>query len=476
MALRRRLSEDSLGFSPLRSFSEADAAPRSNRSLSERVLVAVTAEHQDTCETCAGEPGLDYICRSCGRAGHIHTDGVCARCVISQRAHELFAGSDSTLPPQLQPLIGSLTSAPRPLSVLHWLSDRPSAALLAQLATGEAQITHELVDGLPQDTVTRYLRDVLVATAILPHRQETLARLQLWVRDTVDALPPHQVRVIRPFAEWCVVRDARRRATRGRYTAEAAAADRRDITVATDFMSWLDRHNLKLSATTQEDMDLWLTSHPTRSRALATFIRWTTARSLTSKLVLPSRRVALPSNFLPDEEYQAQLLRCLNDDSLPLEVRITGALVRLYALPLTRILELTTDRFHRDETGAAYLTLERNPVLLPPKLALLIEEQNRRPAGDSMFRQPLDGTPRFLLPGRPASRPLSSSRLQSLMNQNGLPTLGARNTAMIEAVSALPPIVVSDLFGVTPSSAYRWTQYAQDSWADYLAACETTPQ
>ncbi|MCO6006157.1 hypothetical protein NE236_14280 [Actinoallomurus purpureus] len=32
-----------------------------------------------------------------------------------------------------------------------------------------------------------------------------------------------------------------------------------------------------------------------------------------------------------------------------------------------------------------------------------------------------------------------------------------------------PPIVVSDLFGVSAGTAYRWAQYAQDSWADYLA-------
>jgi hypothetical protein len=54
------------------------------------------------------------------------------------------------------------------------------------------------------------------------------------------------------------------------------------------------------------------------------------------------------------------------------------------------------------------------------------------------------------------------------MKQHGLPTIGARNTAMIEAVSELPPIVVSDLFGVSAGTAHRWAQYAQ-GWADYLA-------
>ncbi|MFI1018148.1 hypothetical protein [Streptomyces sp. NPDC020965] len=58
------------------------------------------------------------------------------------------------------------------------------------------------------------------------------------------------------------------------------------------------------------------------------------------------------------------------------------------------------------------------------------------------------------------------------MKQHGLPVLAARNTAMLEAVSELPPIVVSDLFGVSASNAHTWAGFAQDSWADYLAACQ----
>ncbi len=56
------------------------------------------------------------------------------------------------------------------------------------------------------------------------------------------------------------------------------------------------------------------------------------------------------------------------------------------------------------------------------------------------------------------------------MTRHNLPTLRARNTATIEIVSRLPPIVVSDLFRVAPGTANRWAHYAQDSWADYLAA------
>lgn len=58
------------------------------------------------------------------------------------------------------------------------------------------------------------------------------------------------------------------------------------------------------------------------------------------------------------------------------------------------------------------------------------------------------------------------------MRDHGLPVISARNTAMIEAAASLPPIVVSDLFEVHPSTAQTWAQYAGDSWADYLAACQ----
>ncbi|PZH09161.1 hypothetical protein C1I97_15215 [Streptomyces sp. NTH33] len=57
---------------------------------------------------------------------------------------------------------------------------------------------------------------------------------------------------------------------------------------------------------------------------------------------------------------------------------------------------------------------------------------------------------------------------------HGLPGISARNTAMLEAITDLPPIVVSDLFGVHPHTAYAWAQYAQNSWAEYLEAVQST--
>ncbi|MGP4052612.1 hypothetical protein [Streptomyces sp. 2A115] len=92
-----------------------------------------------------------------------------------------------------------------------------------------------------------------------------------------------------------------------------------------------------------------------------------------------------------------------------------------------------------------------------------------------MLQQPHDGNPGFLFPGRPPSRPRSAEAVHQVMRRHGLPGISARNTAMIEAITDLPPIVVSDLFGIHPSNAYTWSsQFAQNSWTDYLAAVQAT--
>lgn len=56
------------------------------------------------------------------------------------------------------------------------------------------------------------------------------------------------------------------------------------------------------------------------------------------------------------------------------------------------------------------------------------------------------------------------------MRRHGLPARAARNTAMIEALVDLPPMVISDLFGLRPKTAERWAALANGNWSDYMAA------
>nr|UAX58523.1 XRE family transcriptional regulator [Streptomyces sp. A144] len=437
-----------------------------------RVLVGRSELGQDLCGPCSGTE-IGYACRRCGFPGNIYADGCCGRCVVSDRVQDLLSNEDGNLASQLRPLKEKLTAA-NPWAVGNWLTTSKGARLLADLAAQKTEITHDVLDGLEQDGSTRYLRELLVTTGVLPRRDENFAQLRLWLDAVLDGLPARRVRILQPFAEWCILRDARRRSERGTYTPGAASVDRMEIRAAMDFTAWLETEDLDLGLLTQGELDLWLTSHPTRR--IGAFIRWSVARRLTRKLTAVPKHSGLPTQFLSSEEQHEQLRRCLNDKELPLEVRIVGALTRLYGLSTARILLLTTDRFHREDDGA-YLTVDQNPVLLPPKLAWLIEEQVTRPIGHvSILEQPDGDHPKYLLPGRPPSRPRSADGIHSLMRRHGLPGLSARNTAMIEAVADLPPIVASDLFGIHPGTAHRWARFAQDSWADYLAARAATEQ
>lgn len=86
---------------------------------------------------------------------------------------------------------------------------------MASLIAERAEIRHELLDRLPQNTITSYIREILMTTTgILPPRHEQFAQPQLWLDATVKGLPPHERAIIHPFAEWEVLRDALRRVAR----------------------------------------------------------------------------------------------------------------------------------------------------------------------------------------------------------------------------------------------------------------------
>ncbi|MEU0942367.1 XRE family transcriptional regulator [Streptomyces canus] len=440
-----------------------------------RVLVDRTVDGTESCGPCSGVD-IGFSCRHCGFPGDIYADGYCARCVVHDQISDLLSGDGGEVPTQLTPLADALISAQFPQSVLKWIRSSASAQLLAELAAVHSEITHDLLDGLPQSVHTRSVRETLVATGVLAPRHEGLARLELWIEETLDTVPSHQRRLIRPFAEWAVLRDARRRAARDRFTPGTAEGGRRDIRAAIELVDWLDRNSIDLASLDQGQFEIWLLAvKPTRRVGIGRFIRWTNARRLTVSLEAPSRRHGLAERFMDEDEHQDQLRRCLTDTSLPLELRIIGALVRLYALPLTRIVQLTTDRFVQDESGS-YLVIAKHPVLLPPSLTQLIEQQIARGRTPSMLPTPApaEGSGVLLLPGRPAHRPRNPDGLAQQLNHHGLPTIAARHTAMIGMASELPPIVISDLFGIHRNTANNWAGLAQDGWADYLAACRAT--
>ena len=79
----------------------------------------------------------------------------------------------------------------------------------------------------------------------------------------------------------------------------------------------------------------------------------------------------MPAGFLDDREQARQLRTCLNDTDMPLDLRIAGALVLVYGLPLSKIAYLTRDDITRHD-GQTWLRRHGRQILLPPRLAALI--------------------------------------------------------------------------------------------------------
>jgi hypothetical protein len=140
---------------------------------------------------------------------------------------------------------------------------------------------------------------------------------------------------------------------------------------------WLDSRGTSVAGLSQQHLDTYLDKSPANVQALFTFISWMGARGLVTDIDIVRPKDALPQEFQDEEDHAEQLRRCLTDSSLPLEIRVVGALIRLYGLPVVRIVELTTDRF-RHEDAAAYLTIDENAVMVPPSLAVLIDELLRK--------------------------------------------------------------------------------------------------
>lgn len=209
-------------------------------------------------------------------------------------------------------------------------------------------------------------------------------------------------------------------------------------------------------------MDTWLAAGSTTHYRLRDFLTWAWARGLVSDLTVPWLARDEPEHILPDDQRWQLLRRCLTDQDVPLLLRVAGALVLLYGQTLSHIVDLTTDRITR-KGQHTFLTLDRQPVLLPPRLAQLVLQLAEQ---DPDRRRPITeraDTPRtWLFPGGVPGRPADSGRLVKLLHdQLGIFIRPARNSALAAMAADLPAPVLAELLGIHLTTAGRWARPGQ---------------
>ena len=430
----------------------------------DKVLIGQTAAGIRICGPCAGVR-VDYVCADCGEAGLQYYSGTCVRCSARRQARELLSGPEGVLP-ELAAFVDTISVEKRARSSIRWMSRPGTASQLRHLASLGRLPTHADLDQLPPSVSLHHLRHLLVYSGVLPERLEPLERIEPWLDTLLTTLPARHANVIGPYAQWSVMRKARRRAVRRTHSFSSAARDKRQIAIAASFLKWLDSQKISLEELTQPLLEEWLENvNAGKASAIVGFIAWLNTGHVLGKLEVRHRPRAEPAEFL-DPECQIGTVRTLLCDSCtaPTDVRAASLLVLLYGATVSNICRLTVDDL-ADVNGKTFLTLAAHPVLIPPTLAALIQEL----AVGSRRKRP--GTPQFLFPStKRIGSPISAGQLRKRINGVGIHIRVSRNGALLALAQDLPAPVLAELLGLHINTAARWCRIAQRDWSHYLSA------
>jgi hypothetical protein len=445
-------------------------APISTCSMCGRLVPCRTSTvtGQPLCAACAtADPTIWKTCPSCGDSGRLITR-VCLRCGLRQRVDELLSDGSGKVRPELGTLYEALVGIDRPATALHWLSRNTVTCVLSELARGARPLTHATLDELAPTKTLAHLRAVLVATGILPDRDEHLIQLEAWTAKAVAARSDSDERqLLHRYAIWHVLRRLRQRTRDTRATANQAKVARENIAAAAAFLDWLAAAHLTLRTCTQLHLDQWMVAAATTARRGRTgpFVRWAKKEGLTG-LDFPATPWNGPSGVLDTEGRWDHARRLIHDDALTPEHRVAGLLVLLYAQQPATISRLSVDHVEIDDEEVR-LRLGREPVVVPEPLADLVRQLLATRGGHARIGS--QGSSPWLFPGGRPGQPISSFQLSERLHRIGLQPGPARSSALFQLASELPAAVLARLLGIHISVAVKWQRVSAGDWTNYAA-------
>ena len=188
----------------------------------------------------------DYTCHQCGRAGNPHGHGRCAHCVLAERVNALLAGRDGAVSTQLEPLARHWRTLRLPFPAIRGSRRARTRSCSPGSAADGRPLSHDLLDELPPSRNQRYIRQLLVQTGVLPAATRTS-----------NASPAGSIttsRTNRPRtrtwpARFCIGFCCDEHANGPPRAVIPTSADRdlrRRVSVALDFLAWIDEQGMAL--------------------------------------------------------------------------------------------------------------------------------------------------------------------------------------------------------------------------------------
>ncbi|MCR8897477.1 hypothetical protein NWF34_11015 [Gordonia sp. GONU] len=405
-------------------------------------------------------------CTRCGDQDEPYRKGLCARCCLTSDLNALLTPPDSdAVANELRPLLDALTGQDNPRSAIIWLRNPDVLDLLTGITAGRYPITHVTFADHASPRAARHLRDLLVKCGILTPYDRNLDRFTSWIDTKLATTPILQAHdVIARFATWNHLRKLRTRAEQGPLSEGPILNAKQEITVAIDFVNWLQRNGIELASTTQADIDHWITTGPsTRSTAMM-FVKWCIRHQhLPADLVFPRRQVR-QSPITDDRQRYARLAETLRRPDTPTWVKAATVLLLICAQPVTRIAAIRLEAITHSDNGVINIEFGETPVKIPTTLAAPITELlRRRPHMKTAANQ----TSAWLFPGRTPGQHVNPQALMKHLRANGIELRGARNSAMRELLRDIPPAIVADQFGFHPGTTERHALGTGTGWSAY---------
>ena len=419
------------------------------------------------CASCAGAVSI-FACRECGREDHPYGASRCARCILRERLTDLLTDpATGQIHQQLRPVFDELVGSERPQTGIWWLRKKPGVGprLLAQMARGEIEISHDTFRALPSDRAHDYLRNLLAAVDVLPPFEIRIERMLPWIEEVIAGLPVDQAALIRRFAHWHVLRQVRKAAREGRLTQAIANAARRRIRVAIDLVVFLHTHDETVETATQDLLERYQEHLGRIVDDEYSFVLWLRETRINTRLRIPYIARAGPSVTVSDEQRWRAVERLLHDDTLRRYTRIGGLFTLLFAQPLSRIVTMRTSQITLPGDGTVQVTFNTIPIQMPAVLDDLIREHLTH-RGKSLYASRATG---WLFPGGNPGLPLVTENIRAQLVAIGIKPYEGRKATLFQLAADMPAPVLAELIGITDNNAADWARLAARDWTGYIA-------
>ncbi|WP_448233177.1 hypothetical protein [Microbacterium lacticum] len=419
------------------------------------------------CAGCAEEPSI-FACADCGREDHPYGHTRCARCILAERLSGLLTDpTTGAIRPQLQPLFDAMTSSERPQTAIYWLARPPGIgpALLRQMATGEAAISHETFRDLPADRAHYYLRDLLAAVGVLEPYEPRIERITPWLTEQTAPLTPIHRQMIEQFAHWSVIRRLRHAADRDQLTKGAVQGARYQIKKTIELLAWLEHRDTIIADATQTHIEAYLASTTMSTvTIIAQFTRWLADTGTNTHVNVASLPPSKAAVTMTDDERWRHVRTLLHDDSIRLYVRIGGLFMLLFAQSLTSISRMRADQIDTTNPERVTVIFRHEPVQMPEPLGALLREQLTR-RGHASYASRDNG---WLFPGGRPGRHLLTENFRGGLVDLGIHPHSARHAALFSLATEVPHMILAQTLGISHTNAITWAALAARDWSGYI--------